>query len=161
MTLLTAQERFNRNHMPEPNSGCWLWEGRLTGGYGSFYMETPKRRTTAHRGSWLLHRGPIPDGLVVCHKCDNRACVNPAHLFLGTYAENMQDASRKGRMNWRPGEVRNLPRGEDHHGTKLTVADVVAIRSSEMSGVALAARYGITPTSITRIRKRKVWRHVS
>lgn len=88
---------------------CWLWTaaiGRLTG-YGQFCVF--RRPIKAHRFAWVLTRGPIPDGLFVCHHCDVRHCVNPAHLWLGTNLENMRDAQAKGRLRRRLpaiGEVR-------------------------------------------------------
>lgn len=80
---------------PEPNSGCWLWPGDTLKGYGRVsYIGT---RQAAHRVSWLIHRGLIPEGLFVCHKCDVKLCVNPDHLFLGTQVDNMQDWTKKGK----------------------------------------------------------------
>lgn len=77
---------------------CWLWtRGATQGGYGVF-SEAKRRLFLAHRYSWALANGPIPDGLFVCHSCDTPRCVRPDHLFLATNAENMQDASRKGRL---------------------------------------------------------------
>lgn len=162
---VTAEERFDRNWTPEPNCGCWLWLGHLSlkSGYGLFRMtpRTEDRAIGAHRASWALHRGAIPEGMFVCHKCDNRACVNPDHLFLGTGNDNMADAARKGRMNWKKGApLRNFPKGEWHHKAKLIARDVREIRASSDKGVDLARLYGVTPTNITRIRKRKVWRHI-
>jgi hypothetical protein len=157
-----APERFEKHHIPEPNSGCWIWMGHIPdGGYGQFRID-PKasRAIPAHRASWEIHRGPIPTGLIVCHHCDNRACVNPDHLFIGTYTDNMRDASRKGRMNWKPGERRNLPIGSAHHSAKINEIDVAAIRASKERGIALAKRYGLAPTTISKIRRSLGWKHV-
>jgi len=83
-------------------SGCWEWQSSIRGnGYGAFFthlIEEGRKCYGAHRYSWMLAHGPIPDGLWVLHKCDNRICVNPDHLFLGDRTDNMRDCAQKGRV---------------------------------------------------------------
>lgn len=92
----SPQEYVETRSVPEPNSGCWLWIGSLNrAGYGTGCVKS--RALLAHRFSWTAYVGPIPDGMLICHKCDTPACVNPAHLFLGDHMDNMRDAAQKGR----------------------------------------------------------------
>ncbi len=88
---------FEGKFIPEPNSGCWLWGAYcMTNGYGTFCPGNG-RRVLAHRASFELYVAPIPEGLLVLHRCDVRCCVNPNHLFLGTQADNIHDMWAKGR----------------------------------------------------------------
>lgn len=139
-------ERFLDRVSPEPNTGCWLWAGAIKGGtgYGSFSKES------AHRFSYRAFIGPIPKGMDVCHTCDVRSCVNPAHLFAGTRRENLQDASRKGRTTW----------GEKNRWVKLSPEVVLIIRSSTERSRVLGKRYGVTKDTITAIQRRALWKQL-
>ena len=93
---MTNEERFEQKYIPEPMSGCWLWIGCYnSSGYGSFWIAP--RSVPASRASWLLNKGPVAPGFCVLHKCDNRTCVNPSHLFLGTNEDNIKDKVAKQR----------------------------------------------------------------
>lgn len=137
--------------IPEPNSGCLLWTGgQSQRGYGAYL--TKKKWTLAHRASWEFHRGPIPAGLFVCHKCDVRLCVNPDHLFLGTGADNVADMDAKGRRANRKGEASPV--------AKLTNRDVLAIRVDTRSSRVIAAEYGVSKTAILDVKTRRNWGHI-
>lgn len=147
-------ERFLSFVLGEPNSGCWLWMGCVNGKtrYGNFQMKAAVGgkfiNALAHRVSWELHYGAIPKGIFVLHKCDTPSCVNPAHLFLGTPADNMADKVSKGRHSHR----------ENHGMAKLSEADVVAIRASKSSYRKIGAQYGISGTHAWRISHGKGWK---
>lgn len=160
MSSATVIDRFMDKTMPEPNTGCWLWLGFVhPSGYGQFSISKSAGPRLAHRASWSLFNGMIPDGIYVCHACDNRICVNPDHLFLGTAKDNMQDAAKKGRMNWKS-KVRALPRGERHHAAKLTENDIREIRKAPGTLVVLGARFGVAPITISRIKRKLIWSHI-
>lgn len=97
---MTEQEKFESLYIPEPNTGCWLWLGNLNNsGYGSLNINS--HAWMAHRLSWTLFNGVIPDSAWVLHKCDNKSCVNPLHLFLGNNSINQIDARQKGvKLGW-------------------------------------------------------------
>lgn len=133
----------------EPSEDCWNWTGpRNDQGYGRLWLgPTVKRFRVAHRFSWELHFGEIPDGLDVCHHCDNPACSRPDHLFLGTTLDNMADMVAKERG--RSGKA------------KLTEDQVREIRLDYSTPMTiLATRYGLSPHAISAIRRGLSWKHV-
>jgi hypothetical protein len=139
-------------------AGCWEWQAALGGsGYGTFGLNR-ERMMPAHRFSWQLHFGSIPEGMLVCHHCDSRLCVRPDHLFLGTPLANTRDMDRKGRRVIAP------CRGERNGNARLNEADIIAIRHDAAVGEsrrAIAVRYGVTPELIGQIIRRVAWRHVA
>lgn len=147
--MKTLRERFEEKYIPEPNSGCWLWIASVgNNGYGWFGIGGTQRN--AHRVSYELHVGTIPEGLFVLHHCDQRSCVNPAHLFLGTQADNMADKISKRRHVY----------GEKVISAKLREADVRNILSSALPKRDIAEKYGVHVSTIKRIKARKRWAHV-
>jgi hypothetical protein len=136
---------------------CWLWLAhRKPQGYGQFTLRKGKF-VGAHTVAWSLTYGePIRAGHVVCHRCDNPPCVNPAHLFLGTPSDNAYDSVAKGRAN--------RARGVDHPSARLTEADIRYIReATNYRGLLrdLAADFGVSRTTIAKIRRGEYWRHVA
>ena len=153
--------RFNKSFEINPETHCWEWLGHVGKRDGYCQMRINGKMRGAHKVSYLLYKeDTIPEGLLVCHKCDNRKCVNPDHLFLGTYKDNMQDAVRKGRMSWRGKERPELRRGEAHPSSKLSKKEVLEIRPSSEMGKDLAVKYGVSTNTISRIKSKKIWRHV-
>lgn len=132
-------------HCPEIGQ-CWEWTGKpAANGYGTLKPHGQSAQLS-HRLSWRLHHGAIPDGLFVCHHCDNRKCVNPSHLFLGTSADNTADMIRKGRG---PGEA--------HPRCKLTAEQVREIRAASGKYLDIARQYNIGPSQISRIKSGVRW----
>lgn len=147
----SPEDRFFSKFIPEPNSGCWLWEAGVNAcGYGTIRVE--RRSTLAHRLSWEIHKGVIPEGFNVLHQCDVRCCVNPEHLFLGTQTVNIHDMEAKGRSYH--------PSGEKHGRAKVTEDDVRTIRADCRPARILAKIYGIAHVNILAIKNRKTWGHV-
>lgn len=139
--------------------GCWVWIGSIARtGYGQFAWGHADKRS-AHRSSWMLASGKvIPPGQCVCHRCDNRLCVNPAHLFLGTIAENIADMDAKGRRNTEPRH-----KGESSPRSKLKNEDVAEIRRLSSLGakrVNVAKQFNLNPATVSRIVLGERWAHL-
>lgn len=160
---------------PENPDGCWLWTGAsMPGGYGQIIRTWPNRtRVKASRLSYRMHKGEIPKGHGVLHKCDNPPCVNPDHLFTGTQKDNVDDMIAKGRaatgrrgrpnlkLRYKHGPNPKL-RGENNHAHKLTNKQVAEIRESysrkERTQDQLAEIYGVTRSGISKITRGKTWK---
>lgn len=136
-------------------NSCWIWSKGTSGnGYGVISIGHQKTKYT-HRLSYEIYKGPIPEGMLVCHTCDVPRCCNPEHLFLGTQKDNMQDCSKKGRINI-PSAV-----GELNCKAKITEDDVRSIRIDTRTRKEIAAHYGLSQVMVSYIRSRKNWKHVT
>jgi len=152
------------------SDGCWTWVGSVNRyGYGDFRLK--RTHALAHRVSFAMAYGPVPNGLFVCHRCDNPLCVNPVHLFAATHQDNMNDMVAKGRgrgpspeNNWMKTQPERVTRGEGRSNSKLTDAAVRKIRLQVASGTAyavLAQEFSVTINAISCVVLRKTWRHVA
>lgn len=157
-TDMRTATRFMANIMA--HGECWIWTGTKTkAGYGQ--LGIGYERHYAHRLSFTLFVGPIPDGQCVCHACDTPACVAPWHLWLGSHGDNMRDCATKGRngMTVHPESLRGARNGN----SRLTESDVVEIRRLREAGMtlhSLAVMFGVDHSNISLIAKRKSWKHI-
>lgn len=149
---LTLIERLEVHIFYAPD-GCHYWTSRDRKGYGSLSIK--HKDVYAHRLSYTVHKGEIPNGMHVLHTCDNPLCVNPDHLFLGTNNDNIADKVRKGRCVV----------GENHKRSKLTQANVIQIRAlcknTNVSRIDIAAMFGVCYDTVYRIMKNQIWKHVT
>jgi hypothetical protein len=144
--MSTLADTLASHSMPEPNSGCLLWTGPVnTHGYGRLQYEGVQ--ITSNRAAWISAHGEIPRGLIVCHKCDVRSCINPNHLWLGTHAENARDRYLKGRS----------PAGETHGLCQITAQQAMEIFLSPLPQRKIAALYHVSKTHVAAIKLRKRW----
>jgi len=146
-------EQFFADRMTvNPETGCHEWQRYISqNGYGT--VKHKRKQWPAHRFMWAHKNGPIPDGMVVCHKCDNRRCINPDHLFLGTTQDNVDDKMSKGRFK--------PLAGEKNGSSKLTHKDVLNILNDTRSQRAIAADYGVGQSNVSLIKQRKAWTGVT
>jgi len=133
---------------------CWLWTGAKAE-YGKFWHEG--RVVSAHRLVYEAMRGPIPDGILVCHHCDNPVCVNPDHLFLGTASANIDDMLQKGRQGYTGRRGVKNPKGKLH---PYQIREIRIKFSQGQSSSRLAKQYGVNKSTINRIINGDLWSHV-
>ncbi|MEG4350181.1 HNH endonuclease signature motif containing protein [Microcoleus sp. LAD1_D3] len=147
-----SKERFEKHIISKDN--CWLtdlWANDK--GYGQFHLK--RSRMNASRASFLIYNGDIPEGMFVCHKCDNPPCVNPEHLFLGTHTENMRDMVEKGRSN----------RGSKNPQSKLTEKEVFQIKAllveTNLTVERISILFDVSQRTIAYIKQNDIWKHVN
>jgi len=159
MILLEKEKKRFFNKVKKYEDGCWEWTGCLTpSGYGQLKIRRLHATALlAHRISYQEHLGDIPAGLYVCHSCDNRLCVNPKHLFIGTHQDNMNDMVAKGRCQ------QPETQGIDNGNSKLTEEIVLRICEDlpSFNNKELALRYNVTHSNISCIRRGKSWGHLT
>lgn len=144
-----ARSKILHRSIPVPEAGCWLWlAGTNASGYG--IINHGSKSVLAHRLSWTAFVGQIPEGMHVLHRCDTRPCVNPAHLFIGTNFDNVQDKVRKHRAIGQP--------GEQNRNAKLSRDDVLLIRSDTRGCYRIARDFGVSPQTIWRVKTNNNWK---
>jgi hypothetical protein len=163
-------EKFEKNFIK--TDGCWEWQGKMfsNSGYGYFYMgkgwQGGSHGVRTMRAAYALYIDRnIPEKIHVCHSCDNPKCVNPAHLWLGTNEENMQDMFKKGRNVRGHGEVVKVavPRGGNHYKSHLNdqdILDIIELRKSGLTLSEISAIYKINVPGVHKICQGKRWAHV-
>lgn len=147
--------KFESKIATEPMCGCWLWLGDFNQ-YGRIQVD--RTNWLAHRAAWTIYRCDIPRRMYVLHRCDTPACVNPAHLFLGTNDDNVADRVMKGRTKY------VTRHGDAHPLRKLSSSDVIAIRMRHQNGERgcdLSAEYGVRKSTISDIVNNKMWRSIA
>lgn len=153
MINLELTERFHEKWEIDKETGCWVWFASTAGrGYGQIKIPKTRKQIYAHRLSYMIHKGEIPDDKEVCHTCDNPQCVRPSHLFLGSRKDNLQDMKSKGRhLN-----------GSRNSQSKLTDVKVrqIHIDSKSMSQSKLAKCYGVSQGTIWKILNGIRWEHI-
>jgi hypothetical protein len=145
---------FNKISKEDHEKGCWIWIGHKNkAGYGRIRQKYKDK--TAHRFSWEIFNGPIPESMFICHTCDNPPCCNPDHLFLGTPKDNTQDCIKKNRQRYQKGSAHNM--------AKLSESEIPKIRELLKNGekqYIIARMFNVSPMIISKIKHRKLWNHV-
>lgn len=144
----SIKSRFWSKVNKKLKSKCWVWTGACSNGYGFFGIKGISYK--AHRVAYEMKHGPIPKGKLICHHCDNRPCVRPSHLFIGTQKDNIKDAIQKGRMG----------KGEANGNSKLTEKQVKQIRADIRSERKIASEYNVSKSAVHHIKSRDNWKHI-
>lgn len=152
LVRMTPEERFWSLVVKGPD--CWGWNGHTSKGYGILTVGR-YRQGKAHRFSYELHNGPIPDGMFVCHRCDDPLCTKPDHLFLGTTQDNTADMVSKGRQARNTGRI-----GINHGMAKLSEEAAREILHSTGVARIMAKRFNVSESTVYMIRGRHIWKHI-
>ena len=152
---MSLEERFFAKVNKDAPDGCWEWTASMrVRDYGGFVFYG--ENMLAHRASWIIHNGDIPENMCVLHKCDNPTCVNPDHLFLGTQADNVTDMCVKGR--------KAIFTGDNNSNSKLNTRNVLDIRkhwsAKKMTRIEMAEFFKVDITTINRVISRSTWQHI-
>lgn len=147
---IKAADRFwGKVDLGVSDDDCYIWTAsRNKKGYGTIGIGG--KTCLSHRVAWVFKHGSIPDGMLICHRCDEPACVNWRHLWIGTNRDNLDDMLKKGRSR----------HGENHIDAKLTERNVLAIRDDSRSLRQLSKVYGVGYGVIGQIKRREIWRHI-
>ena len=146
---MTIHERLDHYTYTEPNTGCWLWGG-VTNGVGYGRLKVGRKMLYAHRLQWERHNGAIPKAMLVCPKCDVPTCINPEHLFLGTFSDNIKDAVQKGRTQ----------KGGDTYNARLSEPQVIEIFHDKRAVEVISEEYKISITHVYQIKRGDRWKHL-
>jgi len=154
--MKTLEEIFD-NYTIDKTTNCWNWNRAIdSSGYGA--VKYCGKKHNVHRLVWMLLHDNLEKGICVCHKCDNRKCINPDHLFIGTQSDNMKDCVNKGRY------FSNVIRGEKNSWSKLSSKQVIEIRqlkeSKKISNKEIAKQYKVGYTAISKIIRGENWKHI-
>lgn len=167
----TPEQRFLECFKKGKRNRCWNWKKTFVGKYGQHFSRG--KVWLAHRFAYTFFKGPIPKGLLVCHKCDNPRCVNPNHLWIGTYLDNKHDCMKKKRHafgNRHPARSKKYGAafrlrlsGTNNSNASLTdskVRQILKLHKEGKTQVFLAKRYGVWTNTIANVVHRRNWRHV-
>jgi DNA-binding transcriptional regulator YiaG len=151
---ISVKERLNKHVKIDPDTGCWVWIGAKGSGGGYGLIKVGPKLMLAHRASYMEYVGDIPEGMLILHRCDNPPCINPEHLFAGTWADNMRDMVAKGR------DKHGDTRGEKNGQHKLNLAEIEQIRDLLEWGMkqhVIAQAFGVSRSNIAMIKSGRIW----